>query len=44
MKKQCQHLTITQRNEFLKLLQIFKELFDVTLGTWKTNTVDLELK
>ena len=44
MKKQCQHLTMTQRNELLKLLQIFKELFDVTLVTWKINTVDLELK
>ena len=44
MKTQCQHLKITQCNEFLKLLHRFKELFDVTLGTWKTDPVDFKLK
>ena len=44
METQCQHFTITKRNEFLKLLQTFKELLDGTLGTWKTNPVDFELK
>ena len=44
MKTQCQHLTITQRNELLKLLQKFEELFNVTLGTWKTDPVDFKLK
>ena len=44
MQTQRQHLTITQRNEFLKLLQKFEELFNVTLGTRKTDPVDFELK
>ena len=44
MENQCQHLTMTQRNEFLILLQKLKELFDGTLGTRKTYPLDLELK
>ena len=32
METQCQNLTMTQRNEFLILLQIFEELFNGTLG------------
>ena len=44
MKTQCQHLTMTERNELLKLLQIFEELFDLTLSTWKKYPVDFELK
>ena len=35
MENQCQHLTVTQRNELLKLLQKFEDFFDGTLGTWK---------
>ena len=35
MKNQCQHSTETQRNKLLKLLQKFKELFDVTPINWK---------
>ena len=35
---------VTQHNELLKLLQKFEELFDGTLGPWKTYPVDLELK
>ena len=42
METQCQHLTITQRNKLLKLLQKFKELFDGTLGTWKEDPSDLD--
>ena len=34
-KNQFQHLTETQRNELLKLLQKNEELFDKILGTWK---------
>ena len=41
---QCQRLTMTQRNELLKLLMKFEEFFDRTLGTWKTYPVYLELK
>ena len=44
METQCQHLIITQRNEFLKLLYKLEELFDGTLGTWKTYPVDFKLK
>ena len=44
MENQCQHLTITQRNEYLKLLQKFEEFFDGKLGTWKTDTVNFELQ
>ena len=44
MENQCQHLKMTQSNELLQLLQKFEELLDGTLGTWKTDPVDLELK
>ena len=44
MENQCQHLTMTQCNELLKLLHKFEELFDGTLGTWKTDTVEFKLK
>ena len=44
METQCQHLTMTQRNKLLKLLQRFEELFDGTLVTWKTYPVDSDLK
>ena len=44
METQCQHLTTTQCNELLKSLQRFQEFFDGTLVTWKTDTVDFELK
>ena len=44
MENQCQHLTMTQRNELLKLLQKFVELFNVSLGIWKTDPLDFELK
>ena len=44
METQCQHITMTQHNELLKLLQILEELFDGTLGPWKMDPVDFELK
>ena len=40
METQCQHLTMTQSNEILKLLQKIEYLFDGTLGTCKTDPVD----
>ena len=43
-KNKCQHLTMTRRNEFIKLLHKFEELFDAALGTWKRYPVDFELK
>ena len=39
MENQCQHSTMTQRNELLKLLQKFREFFYGTLSTWKTDPV-----
>ena len=44
METKFQHLTTTQRNELLKLLQISEELFDGTLGNWKIDPVQFELK
>ena len=43
METQCQNLTEIQRKELLKLLQIFEELFNVTLGTWKKYPEEFEL-
>ena len=44
METQCQHLTITQRNELLKLLQKSEDLFDGTLSIWKIDPLYFELK
>ena len=44
METQCQHMTITQRNELLKLLHKLEDFFDGTLGTCKTDPLDFELK
>ena len=44
METQCQHLTTTQRNEFLKSLHKVEDFFDETLGTQKTDPEDSELK
>ena len=38
------HLSATERNKLLKLLQEFEELFDGTLGDWDCNPVSLQLK
>ena len=44
MENQCQHLTEIHHNYLLKLLKKSEELFNGTLGTWKTDPVDSELK
>ena len=44
MENQCNHLTMTQHNDLLKLLQRFDELFDGTIDTWKTDQVDFKIK
>ena len=44
METQCQHSRTTQQNEWLKLLDKFEELFNGTIGTWKTDPLDFELK
>ncbi len=38
------HLSATEKNKLLKLLQEFEELFDGTLGDWDCNPVLLQLK
>ena len=44
METQCQHLMMAQRNDLLKLLQKFVELFNGTLGNWKIDPVEFKLK
>ena len=44
METQCQHLTMTQRNDLLKSLHKFEELFNRTLGTCRIDPVEFELK
>ena len=44
IKYQYQHLTEYQSKDLLKLLQNLKDLFNGTLGSWKTSPVDFELK
>jgi len=38
------HLTQEEQTDLLKQLQKFERLFEGTLGTWKTEPVDFELK
>ena len=38
------HISATQKDKLLKLLQEFEELFDGTLGDWDCNPVSLQLK
>jgi len=38
------HLSLQDKNKLLGLLNKFKELFDGTLGDWKTEPVSSELK
>jgi hypothetical protein len=42
--KTCTHLSQHKQNELLEVLQEFEDLFDGTLGDWKTKPVNLELK
>jgi hypothetical protein len=42
--EECKHLSAAEQGQLLKLLQKFGNLFDGTLGTWKTDPVNLELK
>jgi hypothetical protein len=38
------HLSFWDENKLLELLKEFEELFDRTLGDWKTEPVSFELK
>eukprot|EP01082_Thalassiosira_pseudonana_P014259 g13089.t1 g13089 contig7:848278-849423(-) len=40
----CSHLTKDQQIQLLRVLEEFEELFDGTLGDWKTSPVQFELK
>ena len=40
----CKHLTATQRSELLNLLLQHEELFDGTLGDWRGEEVNFELR
>ena len=44
IEEHCSHLKTYQKKSLLKLLQQHEELFDGTLGNWKTPPVSLELK
>jgi hypothetical protein len=44
-KQDClNHISATENDKLLKLLQEFEELFDGTLGDWNCNPVSLQLK
>jgi hypothetical protein len=40
--EECTHLEKDEQIQLLRLLQKFENLFDGTLGTWKTDPVHLE--
>ena len=40
----CTHLSLQDQNMLLEVFTEFEELFDGTLGDWKTEPVSLELK
>jgi hypothetical protein len=40
----CTHLSQHEQNELIEVLQEFEDLFDGTLGDWKTKPVHFELK
>ena len=42
--EECTHLDGDEQKQLLRLLQKFEDLFDGTLGTWKTDPIQLELK
>ncbi len=44
MSNNCAHLDSNQQKNLLALLANFNELFDGSLGDWKTKPVSLELK
>jgi hypothetical protein len=41
---ECEILELEQQEMLFNLLSKFEHLFDGTLGTWKTETIELELK
>jgi len=43
VEENCQYIISAERTELLRLLQKYEQLFDGTLGDWKTRAVRLEL-
>jgi hypothetical protein len=41
---ECTHLEKAERRQLLHLLHKYEDLFDGSLGTWKTDPIQLELK
>ena len=44
VENNCAHLTRAEKSQLLQLLTEFQQLFDGTLGDWKTSPAKLELK
>jgi hypothetical protein len=44
MVDECTNLTKSEQEGLFTLLDKYQDLFDGTLGTWKTTPVELELK
>ena len=42
--EECTHLNLKEQKQLLQTLQKFEDLFDGSLGTWKTEPIQLELK
>jgi hypothetical protein len=42
--EECTHLEQSERRQLLHLLQKYEDLFDGSLGIWKTDPIQLELK
>jgi hypothetical protein len=41
--EECTHLEKAEQKQLLKLLQKYEDLFDGSLGTWKTDPIMLNL-
>jgi len=44
VRDNCKHLALHEQNKLLDLLTEYEDLFDGTLGDWKTEPVSCELK
>ena len=40
--EECKHLSSQEQGQLLALLQKFEDLFDGSLGTWKTDPIDID--
>ena len=44
VRDNCNHLALHEQNKLLDLLTEYEDLFESTLGDWKTKPVSIELK